>query len=437
MSWGYWILFYKQMTIINGKIASPPKEYEAYLYRFTNKNDGKMYIGYHKGAVVDKYQHSSTNKEFNDAFSDPNSSFVYDVLSYGSSVNMLQLESQYLTQVDARNNSKYYNKTNGIQQHAIVDLEKVKSLVKDIRDGSYPKTLEDIQTHVDMASYQVRFQHDDKHQKEIKESVDLANGDTVNCFGKGQGLQVVVFEGRGGNGGDLRVDGNHSVYGASKSKHCTRIQVIRVPYYINKDITDAELSTFSNLLNPRSAVRRKETDEATAIKYVLDQYKKSSIPLDSESNIKALNAFGFSGTVYTGKTKFIIQKAKDIVTKEEGRDAGRVWINYSANPHSKTIISKVNKWSGKDGWCSAKCSSAYYRLDRAMEEIYDANQALEEGETEVTNCKFFIFHPTPTAKKIWDEDMGPKWAKVQEMTVNKHFNIEIFEMPTWLEDIQD
>ena len=68
------------------------------------------------------------------------------------------------------------------------------------------------------------------------------------------------------------------------------IGVIRIPYWINKEISDAELSTFCNLRNPRSKVRRKETDEATAIKYILDNFTNDGIPVDSESNLEVLKS---------------------------------------------------------------------------------------------------------------------------------------------------
>ena len=44
------------MTIKLGDIALAPNKYEAYVYRFTNSDNGKIYIGFHKGSTVDKYQ---------------------------------------------------------------------------------------------------------------------------------------------------------------------------------------------------------------------------------------------------------------------------------------------------------------------------------------------------------------------------------------------
>ena len=52
-----------QSNIVEQEIATPPQEYEAYLYRFRNLINDKSYVGIHKGSVDDSYRHSSTNKE--------------------------------------------------------------------------------------------------------------------------------------------------------------------------------------------------------------------------------------------------------------------------------------------------------------------------------------------------------------------------------------
>ena len=89
--------------------------YEAYLYRYTNVTDGKakkVYIGIHKGSVDDSYNHSSKNSEFQKAFSNSKSKLKFEVLEYGSYMEMQNTEYRMLKKVDARKNSLYYNKSN-------------------------------------------------------------------------------------------------------------------------------------------------------------------------------------------------------------------------------------------------------------------------------------------------------------------------------------
>ena len=417
------------MTIKLGDIALAPNKYEAYVYRFTNSDNGKIYIGFHKGSTVDKYQHSSKSKEFNEAFANSKITFIFDVISYGSMKDMKQLEYEKLTEVDARNNDLYYNQTNGQQQYARVDLKKVKSLIEDINNGKYPKILEPVDEQVEMEAFQVRYQHDDIHQQEITQAVDLANGDTENCFGKGQGLRVIVFQGRGTNGGDLRVDGNHSVYGASKSKHSNRIGVIYIPYEVNSTLNDAEMRTFCNLSNPRSKVRRKETDKKTGVKYLLDCHEINGISFDSPSHEITLKEMGFSGTLYTGDIGDIINRSKDLYEKENGKKVdGRKWINYKASPSIGVIDKKVDNYNLKDGWCSIKCSSEYYRTDRILDEIYKSNLALEEGDTPITKCKVHVFHPNPSSIKKFPNVLR-HWKKVEKMTLSKRLSLKFLKCP--------
>lgn len=422
--------------IVEGSIAMAPNEYNSYLYQWTQTSNNMKYVGYHTGSVLDGYEHSSTNEEFNLAFANPEEEFTIDILAYGSKKEMQQRENLLLSSVDAKNNPEWYNKTNGIQQYVDVDIDKCKALIKDINDGKFETKLESVVSQDAMPGYQVRFQHDDKHQAQIREAIDLAKGDTTNCFGKGQGVRAVVFEGRAEGGRDLRVDGNHSVNAAVKSKHCHEIGVTRVPYWINKEISDAELSTFCNLLNPRSKVRKKETDESTGIKYLLDNYNERGIPVDSESNLLALKAIGFTGTWYTGTISKLKDKVNNLIEKDEARQNGQIWINYKAAPHNKTLDRAVSKYDSKEGWCSVKCSSAYFRYDRALEEIYDANKVAElEGEPPVKNCKMWIYHSTPTDKTNWEEKMAPKWLKIARETTADGINIDISVMPTTTDDI--
>ena len=84
-----------------------PNQYEGYLYRFTNLDNGRIYIGVHKGIVSDNYWNSSTDEEFKAVCANPNSNLKYEVLEYGSYDYMTVRENEMLSSVDARNNKQY------------------------------------------------------------------------------------------------------------------------------------------------------------------------------------------------------------------------------------------------------------------------------------------------------------------------------------------
>ena len=172
------------MPIISEKSVLGSNSYEAYLYKFVNLVNLKTYIGVHKGSANDEYLHSSTNEEFKEALQQDD--FSYEILEYGSYKEMCQREYVMLSEVDAKNNDDYYNLSNGFSQYREPDFEKVKDLFNQIKDGFYQRRKEPLTIHELMDYLQVRFQHHGDHQRNIKECIDVANGDTENCFGKGK-----------------------------------------------------------------------------------------------------------------------------------------------------------------------------------------------------------------------------------------------------------
>ena len=64
----------------------------------------------------------------------------------------------------------------------------------------------------------------------------------------------------------------------------------------------------------------------------------------------------------------------------------------------------------------------------------EAYLALEEGDTPITKCKVHVFHPNPSSIKKFPNVLR-HWKKVEKMTLSKEIVIEVFEMPSWEEDI--
>ena len=146
------------MSIVDTVIAAPPASYEAYRYSYTNLENEKIYVGIHKGSVDDDYHHSSTNEEFQNAFSDSDSEFKFEVFEYGSYIEMQNQEYNILSGVDARNNPQYYNKVNGFPAYQEPDLEKCKAFIEQVKEGVYNVGKEPIDIHVKMPWIQVRFE---------------------------------------------------------------------------------------------------------------------------------------------------------------------------------------------------------------------------------------------------------------------------------------
>ena len=88
-------------------------KYRGFVYEWTNKINGKKYIGSHIGADSDSYVGSGVDfrkdlKQFGTI------SFTREVLEYvKDSSDLPDVEKQYLEKVNAKDNPIYYNKTNG------------------------------------------------------------------------------------------------------------------------------------------------------------------------------------------------------------------------------------------------------------------------------------------------------------------------------------
>ena len=402
------------MNNVEKVIAPSPASYEAYLYQYTNLTDGKMYVGIHKGSVDDPYNHSSTNEEFQKVFANSKSKLKFEVTAYGDYMQMQNVEHRILKKANARTNPMFYNLSNGFPQFAEPDIENCVFINQQIDDGVFSVTIEDLQIHAQMGYLQVRFQHDPELQKTIKQKIDDARGNTDACN------PVLVWEGRGSNGEDLRGDGNHTVFGASQSKHAVDIPVMRIPYAVHCELTDEELRFIGNLRNKKSEVIKKEISESDGIKYVLDMAAKK-VPFNAQSNVNALKEFRFTKQ----QVKTILNKANQILEQQEQhRSAGRLFVNYKAKPHSNILDAKVASYNRPDiGQCSMYLSSGALRLERVLETIY---------ATQTTKCVVVIHHPTVAQSKLWRTQIQPLW-----MNICNHFNldVEFVEMEMWMDDI--
>lgn len=421
----------QRSNIVESVIAPPPSSYEGYLYSYTNLTTNQIYLGIHKGSVNDDYNHSSTNVEFAEVFADSNSRLKFEVLNYGDYLEMQQLENTLLKKVDARKNPLYYNKSNGFPVYNQPDLDKCQSFADRLNNGEFNVGKEPIGTHTEMAALQVRFKHDAKHQKDIKERVDDADGNTDKCF------PVLVWEGRGEDGEDLRGDGNHTVWGASASKHCIDIPVMRVPYELHKDFSNEELRAIGNLLNKRPEIIKKDIDVDDGIKHCLDNYDVG-VPCDSISNIAWLKAFGFTGSATKGTINTIIKKAQAAAKKSDMKKSGLLWKNYAARPHHQEMLDMVDMFSRQPNTTSVYMSSLKFSSDRILERLFAARptEALKAmGVDEVNKIVVVIHHSTPEAEENWKLNVQPAWMNIINYIFKDDFEVKFFEMPTTESDL--
>jgi hypothetical protein len=208
-------------------IGEEPKIYEGYLYRFTNLNDNRVYVGVHKGYVGDGYWHSSTDVEFNKIFSDSSSNLKFEILQYGSYDEMTVSERKILKDNDAKSNSMFINKSNGSAKFTQPDTDMMIELANRILNNEFPITKESVDDIFELVRLQVRSEEDRDHKVEIQQRIEDAGGNTDKFN------PIVIYEGRQ-SGKDVIGDGNHTLNAAKDAKHCSEVPVIRIPKEVHE-----------------------------------------------------------------------------------------------------------------------------------------------------------------------------------------------------------
>lgn len=303
-----------------GSSGIPDTPYEAYLYKFTNAIDGRIYVGIHKGYVGDGYWHSSTDTEFKKIFSSADSELTLEILRYGSFKDMQLEEARILTKNNAKENPLFINKSNGSVSLKDLppDIDAMRELVDEIRGGKYTIKKELIDDIYKLLRLQVRLEEDKDHRREIKERIDDAGGNTDKCS------PVIIYEKRGPRGEDVIGDGNHTIGGAKDSKHAVDVPVMRIPFEVHKHFSDSELIGVGNFLNEKPEIIKKPVSQEDAMKYIVGVVEESNVSPDAQFFKDYLSGCGFTRR----KIGIIIQKAKQEIEENAARLKNQVWIDY-------------------------------------------------------------------------------------------------------------
>lgn len=88
------------------------KNTEAFIYMWINKDDDRKYIGMHSGIPDDGYICSSDSMLLD--YAECPTRFIRTILAYGTTQEMLELETQLLITLKAKKSNLFYNLTNNL-----------------------------------------------------------------------------------------------------------------------------------------------------------------------------------------------------------------------------------------------------------------------------------------------------------------------------------
>lgn len=373
------------------EIGTEPSIYEGYLYRFTDMNTNKVYVGVHKGYLGDGYWHSSTDKDFKKTFSDSNSNLKFEILEYGNYAEMTVSERKILKDNDAINNPMFINKSNGSAKFFQPDNELMMELHTKILNKEFPITYESIDDVYELPRLQVRAEESKELRLEIKERIDDAGGNTDGCN------PIVIYEGRQ-SGNDIVGDGNHTLGGAKDAKHSTVVPVIRIPKEVHEQYTNDELKGVSNLQNKRPKTIKKAMTVDDAVKYIVGVFTNGT-PYDSIRNKEYLELCGFTKRRITT----ILKKAKVEIDKNNLALANKLWIDYTDKVHKSTLLARVEGFRDSNT-ISMAFTSAMFKWDNIFNTIFahtEYNEKTKTYEPTKTNVMITVYHPNPEAEENW------------------------------------
>ena len=100
---------------------------EAFVYKWTNTSNGMIYVGYHKGNPDDGYVCSS--KYFLEEYKNLPEIFTREILAFGSTKEMVDLETNILKENNAGKNPMFYNRHCNNGQYVIKHTDETKAKI--------------------------------------------------------------------------------------------------------------------------------------------------------------------------------------------------------------------------------------------------------------------------------------------------------------------
>ena len=321
----------ESIVSVNNDVLVGISSYDAFVYEYTNIENGKKYVGSHLGTLGDGYWHSSRNLEFIDLFSGMSPIFEYKILGVGSFDEMRNLEAKIHKDNKVVSNEMYYNLGAAaaafqvpVRQDLMKDFVLPKILGGDFNqlDKWNKSDLLDRGPNSRVKALQVRYE-DNPLVIEIRHLVKQ-KGDTSDCS------RIIMVE--LGNGLYMIIDGNSTLLAVSTIDFVTKLRVAIIPkdFIDHYDINIHELRYLGQLLNPESEVIKTPTSPNDLIKTLQSFYVESNKKIKFNSDY-SLNYIYSILKCSPQKAGSIARKAKkDYQTNAKLKSGSKV-IDY----HSK------------------------------------------------------------------------------------------------------
>jgi hypothetical protein len=413
-------LIKKVPQIKNVEVVTPPKVYEAYLYKYDNSDNNKKYAGIHKGEIDDHYWNSSECPEFKKVYSNVKSNLKLSFFMYGDYEEMKTKEHELLTSVDAKNNPEWYNKHNGSPGKQKLRMDKCKDLAGRINSGEF-NVVDKNGDYIKEPKEEVYDLHRIQAREEliipelvkkIRERINDVHGSTDEC------TPILIYEDRLGDGVDVLGDGNNTIEAAYYEKSASEVPVARVPKEEHEHLSNLELDTIGGLLNPEPKIVKEPTKPADAAKHIVKVSVKNGLEYDCEENYDYMDEIGFTNA----QIKRALKLAKDEIDKQNLLLANKSFIEYKESVARQQELKDTVEALGDKETFATSASTEYINLAKIMKLFRIAHQ----HNPKKRNIKVVGHHPQPSSVNKWPDEIKLHQKEI-DYWILTHDDVDSFE----------
>lgn len=418
--------YIKNKERIERIIPKEPDIYEAYLYEITIVDTGRIYIGFRSKPYDGTYIHSSKCKIFARDLGKAKK-IIYKILEYGTAIDMATKERKMLKEVNAKDNPMYYNKSNGGGKFVTDNpFEAPIELFNKIKNGELNEYIQNVPVTelLTLPRIQVRAEDNEAHIRNIRDRINDTFGSQDYINEKYRCYTLENYKKRVKN---TVVGGNHTIQGT----HCSIVGLIasiptmNIPESMWKNLTEAQLLIFGNLLNGRDENLHKETHDLDLTKLILTiQHDYPNISLDSiiiKEHLK--NQYHMTSNQITG----LIKKIKKEYRLSKNTLMGKVWIEWTSSNRKQQLQAKLDEFKDKDTFTMAMSSGKF-----------DWNKIIAcvmKNYKKKKNFILYIHHPFPNGnsdyEKLWAQTKYPMHSGEFDMIFNAlDINFKVISLPT-------
>lgn len=370
---------------------------EAYVYEIKiSKSDGiYRYIGWHYGLANGHYFNSSTNEQLKEDWYNHPDSREFIIVAQGTRYDMSYLEWKMLTEVDARNNPFYYNKSNGGGKY----LKKYgdETMIKQIRDDVVERRFLGKSVELEELSkyhfYQVRTTLIDKsHGALLGQKISDMQGDMSDWE------PLVILEDMEGPDGEPHTvgQGNHRYYGAklaSKQYKISPIPCQWIPKKVWSKLDKHDLHSLIMGLNPQNDKPSLSMSDDEAIGWILNQYKEKNVPINSSSNLEYL--FEIQKFTKRKVEQGLMVKAKKQLDNQNQIPHGKIIRDYTSGDDKRNLEQLIEQEENL-GYVTMAISSGMFKWGLLIEEIFDFQDLTKK-------YSIILYHTSVDTKNNWDK----------------------------------